>query len=111
METKLGRISNVRFGHGGYQDTQIGISFTLEGQGWGVSDFKGDWDAELIEHTEHCKWTEINRDKNYADTVRYLSQLLKDAKKDTVDELKGVPIEVTFEGNILKSWRILTEVL
>jgi hypothetical protein len=28
-----------------------------------------------------------------------------------VDELKGKPVEVTFDGNMLKEWRILTEVL
>ena len=26
-------------------------------------------------------------------------------------KLKGKPVEVTFEGNTLKEWRILTEVL
>ena len=42
IEKKLGKISNVRFGHGGYQDAMIGLSLTFEGQGsWGVSDWKG----------------------------------------------------------------------
>jgi hypothetical protein len=36
---------------------------------------------------------------------------LKDAKVNSVDELKGKPVEVTFDGNMLKEWRILTEVL
>jgi hypothetical protein len=43
--------------------------------------------------------------------MRYVSKLLKEAKVDSVDKLKGKPVEVTFEGNTLKSWRILTEVL
>ena len=111
MEKRLGKISSIRFGHSGYQDVQIGISFTLSGKGWGVNDFKGYWDAELIEHNNYCKWTENDRDKSYAEIIRYLSKLLKDAKRDTVDELEGIPVEVIFEGNTLKSWRILTEVI
>jgi hypothetical protein len=41
-----------------------------------------------------------------------LSKLLKEAKVDSVGKLKDIPVEVTFfEGNILKEWRVLTEVL
>jgi hypothetical protein len=43
--------------------------------------------------------------------MRYLSKLLKDSNVNSVDKLKGVPVEVTFDGNMLKDWRILTEVL
>ncbi len=111
MEKKLGKIESVRFGHGGYQDAMLGLQVTLSAKGWGVGDFKGSWDAELIKHTEHTKWTEEDRDKGYSDTMRFLSKLLKDAKVDSVDKLKGVPVEVTFDGMMLKEWRILTEVL
>jgi hypothetical protein len=43
--------------------------------------------------------------------MRYVSKLLRDAKVDSVEKLKGKPIEATFDGNTLKEWRILTEVL
>jgi hypothetical protein len=43
--------------------------------------------------------------------MRYVSKLLKDAKVDAVQKLQGIPVEVTFDGNLLKEWRILTEVL
>jgi hypothetical protein len=43
--------------------------------------------------------------------MRYVSKLLKESKVDSVEKLKGKPVEVTFEGNMLKEWRILTEVL
>ena len=111
MEKKLGKIESVRFGHGGYQDACIGLSVTLSAKGWGVGDFKGGWDAEQIKHTEHTKWTEEERDKTYSETMRFLSKLLKEAKVDSVDKLKGVPVEVTLEGMMLKEWRILTEVI
>jgi hypothetical protein len=111
MEKRLGKIESVSFGHGGYQECMLGLQVTLSGGSWGVGDFKGNWDAELIKHTENTKWTEEDRDKGYSDTMRFLSKLLKDAKVNSVDELKGVPVEVTFDGMMLKEWRILTEVI
>ena len=111
MEKKLGKIERVQFGHGGYQECMLGLSVTLSNGSWGVQDFTGNWDAELIKHTEHTQWTEEDRNKGYSDTMRFLSKLLKDAKVSSVDQLKGIPVECTFDGNMLKEWRILTEVL
>jgi hypothetical protein len=111
MEKRLGKIESVKFGLGGYQDSQLGLSVTLGNGGWGVGDFNGNWDAERIKWSEHCKWTEEDRDKGYSETMRYLSKLLNAAKVDSVDKLKGIPVEVTLEDNTLKEWRVLTEVL
>lgn len=111
MEKKLGKIESIRFGYGGYQDVCLGLSVTLSGDSWGVGDFKGTWDAETIECTKHCKWTEQDRTKGNDETMRFLSKLLKEAKVSSVDKLKGVPVECTFDGMMLKEWRILTEVL
>jgi hypothetical protein len=111
MEKKLGKIESVRFGLGGYQEANLGLSVTLGNGSWGVGDFKGGWDAESIKWSENCKWTEEDRSKDYANTMRYLSKLLNEAKVSSVDKLKGIPVEVTFDGVMLKEWRILTEVL
>jgi hypothetical protein len=111
MKKKLGKIESVRFGLGGYQDAMLGLSVTLSGEGWGVSDFKGTWDAESVKRSEYTKWTEEERSKGYDDTMRFISKLLKDAKASHVEKLKGCPVEVTFDGNILHEWRVLTEVL
>lgn len=111
MEKKLGKIEKVSFGLGGYQGCMLGISFTLGNGNWGVSDFKGNWDAEQIKWTESTRWTEEDRSKSYDETMRYISKLLKEAKVDSVDKLKNIPVEVTFDGNVLKEWRILSEVL
>lgn len=113
MEKRLGKIENVMFGIGGYQKARIGLHVTLSfrGDDWGVADSRSAWDAEIIKCSEHCNWTEADRDKQYAEILRYVSKLLKDAKVDTVDELKGIPVEVTFDGYSLKEWRVLTEVL
>lgn len=111
MEKKLGKIKGVRFGLGGYQHAMIGLTVELGANGWGVNDFKGNWDAEQIKCTENTKWTEEDRDIGYSDTMRFVSKLLKDAKVESVDQLKDVPVEVTLEGMMLKEWRILTEVI
>jgi hypothetical protein len=112
MEKRLGKLSNVKFGLGGYQDACLGLTVTITGNdGWGVSDNKSAWDVNKIKHTEHCKWTEEDRSKGYDDVMRYISDLLDNAKVSSIDGLNGKPVEVTFDGMTLKSWRILTEVI
>jgi hypothetical protein len=111
MEKKLGKIESVSFGLGGYQGAMLGLHVTLGNGSWGVGDTRANWDAEQIKWSEPTKWTEEDRDGWYAEIMRYVSSLLKDGKVDSVDKLKGKPVEVTLDGNQLKSWRILTEVL
>tara|TARA_R110002020_G_scaffold292877_4_gene508318 strand:- start:272 stop:610 length:339 start_codon:yes stop_codon:yes gene_type:complete len=112
MQTKLGKISSVKFGIGGYQDACIGITVSLDlAGGSGVQDNNTAWDSNLIKCTDHCNWTEKDRDDKYAEIMRYVSDLLSNAKVKDVSDLKGVPIEATFDGMTLKSWRILTEVI
>lgn len=109
--TRLGKIASAYVGHGGYQDVQMGVWFSFSGESWGVSDGKGEW-SQKIECSDHCKWTEADRDAAWAKTMRWLDKLLIEAKVDRVDKLKGIPVEVTFDdGRMIQSWRILTEVL
>lgn len=111
MATKeLGKISRVCFGLGGYQDCMLGLSLDFTLGGSGVGTFIGFWDCNLIEHT-NCDWTETTRDKKNAETMRVISKLLHEAKVDDVMKLKGIPVEVTMESRMFKSFRILTEVL
>lgn len=111
-EKRLGKISSVRFGHGGYQDACLGLDLSFESKsGWGVSTWIGGWDAEIIKCDKYCKWTEEDRSKEYADTMRKISKLLSQAKVSEIHELKGIPVEVEFEGMMMKDWRILEEVL
>lgn len=110
MEKKLGKIMAAHFGYGGYQDACIGIAVTLGNDSWVVSDWLGEW-SQMITPDAHSKWDEASRSKRNDETVRYVDGLLKAAKKQSVSELVGVPVEVTFDGMCLKSWRILTEVI
>lgn len=105
---ELGCIKKCHFGHGGDQDAQIGISFDLGGEGWGVGDFWGAW---AIKWYEQCQWTEESRIKELGTVCMQINELLQKAKCQSVEDLPGTPIEVTFDGNLLRSWRVLTEVL
>lgn len=105
---ELGRIQSATFGYGGYQDVQFGLAVALSGEGWGVGDFKGAWGTA---RSEHAKWTEEDRLQELGKTCLFLRDTLKAARRQHVAELAGTPVEVTFDGNKLVSWRVLTEVL
>ena len=112
---ELAKISEISFGYGGYQDVQFGISISFSGKGFGVSDFKGFWSLD-IEANERTEWTEQDRDKIYAEMMRWINTIMKKAKVYDLDQLKNIPVELTFEGSGhgcsgLESWRILEEVL
>jgi len=108
----LGKISSVGFGIGGYQDAMFGISFSFSFDGGSaVGAYKGAWDPASMECSEYCKWTEEDRDKQLAEMCRFVSKIMNEAKVRDVYDLKGKPVEITLEGNTLKDWRILTEVL
>ncbi len=105
---ELGKITSARIGE---EDGRMGIWFSLGGDGWVVGDTTHWWWSESIEVTSTTQWTEADRNEAKADAMTFLGVILKKAKVRYLDDLKGKPIEVTFNGNLLKSWRILTEVL
>lgn len=109
---KLGKITEVKFGFGGYQDAQFGLSLLFECNGIGCGTFVcGGWNYSSIQHDSLCKWTEDDRDKGMAEMCKDICRILSAAKVDTVEELLGKPVEIATEGFTLKSWRILEEVL
>lgn len=83
---ELGRISKATFGYLG-DFKRIAVDLTFSGKGWGVSSYI-------------C-----------ADNHDKIRKMLDDSGKQHVHEMVGVPVEITFEGNAIKDWRILTEVL
>ncbi len=105
--TELGKIQSISFGFGGYDDAMFGASFTLGGSGWGVGDFNGTWAT----WSKGCKWSKEEQKEHLGNTVLFLRDLCAEAKVKEVSKLKGIPVEVVFEDNTLKSWRVLKEVL
>jgi|SRR6478609_8148111 len=108
MRTELGKIQKAFFGFGGYQDAQFGVGFTLGGSAWGVSDFRGGWG---MEPSSHAKWTAEENSHVISEACTWLRDILKAAGKTDVSQLAGTPIEATFDGMKLSSWRVLTEVI
>jgi len=106
---EIGKIKSVTLGYGGYQEAMLGFTFTLGSKkgSWGVGDFKGMWTTT----SKGAKWTEDDRTLEFGKAMRFVWELMKDANVQTLDDLNGVPIEVTFDANMLKSWRILKEVI
>lgn len=107
MRKEIGKIQSCRFGMGGYDDVMFGVTFTLSGKGWGVGDFWGTWSWR----SESAQWSEADQIRLYGEMVARVNKLMKAAKVNRFEELKDVPVEVTFEGNTISSWRILVEVL
>lgn len=108
-ETQLGKIRSVKFGFGGYQDCQVGLSLDFEFKGSGCGTFVGgSWN---FGPDAHAKWTLDDQTKAYGETMRKIVELMKKAKVDDVTKLKDIPVEVTFNNMVLDSWRVLEEVL
>lgn len=104
---ELGKIRDVRFGMGGYQDCQFGLSLTFESKGTVVGHFDGFW----ADRSSGAKWSEEDQVRYFGETMKRLRGLLKDAGVDSVERLKGIPVELTFTGSMLSEFRVLTEVL
>lgn len=112
IEVTLGKITEARFGFGGYQEAQIGLWLTFSNDSWSVNTgYGGGWSTTHVTPNEHSKWTEEDRSKGFDKLVRDVNQLLSDAKVMHVAQLVGVPVEVTFEDLRFKSFRVLKEVL
>jgi len=109
---EIGKIKSVRFGKGGYQDAMFGISFGLgsDKTSWGVVDFRGGWGLEL-KADSRTQWEEADRNAVFAETMRFINELLIKAKVDDISKLVGIPIEATFGDGMLKSWRVLEEAI
>jgi len=105
---ELGKISQVGFGWGGYQDAQLGLSLTFTMKSSGVNTFVGAWG---IERSERSEWSEEERLRLLGETVMKLGAMLTASHRTDVTQLVGVPVELTFDGNLLKDWRLLEEVL
>lgn len=118
MHTELGKIRKASFGYGGYQDCQIVFSFELGGEGWGTTQtFECGWchvsKEELEKPGSSYKWTHESRIKQIGEKAYEVFQIIRDAKKKSLDELEGVPIRAYFDspvGRIIK-FEILKEVL
>ncbi len=107
-EKILGKISNIQFGK---KEGRIGLWLTLSGS-YSVQTSYECWDPEGTKPVgKGFKWTEEDRDKQLIVIMRTISKLLNQAKVENVNDLLNIPVEIEFQNNMLKDWRILEEVL
>jgi len=111
MDKLIGKIKCAYVGMGGYQNSEIGVSFVLCGSNetWGVNDFRGYWsDAP----SSNSRWKNEDRIKYLGGVFLYINEILTLSKKTSVNDLAGTPVEVYFDENRrLVSWRVLTEAI
>jgi len=107
--TFLGKIVQAEFGTVKERDYFLGLQLAFEfNGGFNVSDDG----YHTVNVSENCFWeSEIQKYERYERALKDLKRVLDDAKVNYVSELIGKPIEVEIEGDRLKSFRILTEVL
>jgi len=108
LRKELGKISSARWGMGGYQDAMIGLSLDFSMKGSGVGEFYGSWTTKRDKYT---KWSEENRLIEIGKAGMKVAELLELIGGTDVNDLVGTPVEITFDGNRLHSWRVLKEVL
>lgn len=107
-EIQLGEITFIDLE---LEDGRIGLTVTLSGKSWGVTDSKCFWATEVVPDSPHYNWSEKDRDAAYSSMIRKTSDLLTKAKKKRLKDLVSVPVEVKFQAGRLLSWRVLEEVL
>lgn len=109
MTKELGKIESIFFGKDDRGKLGLHITFTFGAKG--VQWSEGFWDLSTVNHSENCVWTEKEREDLFLVLIKDISKYLNEAKVDKIDRLKNIPVELTFTGNLLKDWRILTEVI
>ena len=108
MNTKLGKITNVRFGFIPDYPFLFGIDFDFSlGDGSGI----GSGGKYTVNISKDCKWSSEERKEAIEDLTDFVVKILKDAKVDNVYDLKNKPVEVCIQDNTFVNFRILTEVL
>ena len=91
----------------GFSDRGFGTRIEFEGPGWGVERY------EIFPESERSI-LEMGLDvvsKHRLNYINWVVLMVKAARKQRTSQMVGVPIEATFEKGMLKSWRILEEVL
>lgn len=108
-KTVLGKISMAEFGTYPDRPFLYGLQLAFSMPGSGVAD-GGRYTVNI---SNQCGWDseEEKQEAFQRILVDEVAQILKDAKVNHVSELIDKPVEIEFENNWFKGFRILTEVL
>lgn len=102
--TYLGKISAVSFG---LYEGRFGLTADLSFDGAGCRDFIGN----PAVYRDTFQYPKEVWEQNRLETLARVQQIMDDAGVSDIADLKNKPVEVVVEGNSLKTWRILKEVL
>ena len=108
LRKQLGKIETISFG---VEDGKLGLSLTFTFGSTGCIWYETIWDFATVEKTEYSKWTEMEREQEAVELMKKISKYLNEAKVSSITELKNVPVECSFSGNMMRSWRVLKEVI
>ena len=99
MNKVIGKIESARFG---YWEYVFGLHLTIKTETGGVTTSEG--------YNPTYKYT-VEAEAAGLKMLARVQKLLKDANVESIHQLKDVPLEVTFDGSLLREFRILKEVL
>lgn len=102
--TYLGKISSVSFG---LYEGRFGLTTDLAFDGSGCRDFIGN----PAVYRDTFQYPQSVWDDDRLRMLERVQQIMEDAGVSDISDLKNKPVEVVVQGNALKSWRILKEVL
>lgn len=105
MEKELGKIIAVSFGKGREKPFLFGLELVFRGKGWSVFSMIN---ANI---SNNYKGDDKERNAAFFEVCKKINKLLEDANVNSVDELIGKHVEVTFEHQKVIDYRILTEVI
>jgi hypothetical protein len=108
LRKELGKIETVSFG---IRDGRLGLhlEFTFGAKGCIWSEWT--WDFVSVERTNNAQWTELEREQRAVELMKKISRYLNEAKVTSISDLKNIPVECSFLGNMMRSWRVLKEVI
>lgn len=105
MEKYLGYINNVFFGINNDFSNHIILLFDLR---YGITESSSGYMSSYKYVVDVDNENNIDVYKNF---IKYIHKILMQSHKNSLDELVGVPVEVSIENHLLKDFRILTEVI
>lgn len=107
-EKSLGKITFAEFGQCKDRPFLFGLHLCFEFDGGSSGCCDGGQYA--INIGKRCDWSKVES-RDILKVMEIINKTLKDAKVSYISELINKPVEVTFEKNRFKNFRILTEVI
>lgn len=110
MDKKLGKITDAQFGLIPDHSYLMGIILTFSMDGGSMEVSCGG--TYTVNVSKECKWpAKGERAEAICRAWDDIKDLLDEAKVHTIEELKGIPVEIILKDRTFKSFRVLTEVL